>query len=90
MKNDKQYLDGNAAGGVLGQIFAVEMTTAQVVCAGCGRIHILAETAVYATAMGTIIRCPACADVLIRVARGPQRFWVDFCGIRQLQVRAIE
>jgi ribosomal protein S27E len=90
MTNDEQHLDGNAAGGVLGQIFAVEMTTAQVVCAGCGRTHILAETAVYATAMGTIIRCPACGDALLRVAHGPRRFWVDFCGIRLMQVQAIE
>jgi len=31
MTNEEQHLDGNAAGGVLGQIFAFEMTTAEVI-----------------------------------------------------------
>jgi hypothetical protein len=35
MTNDEQRLDGNAAGGVLGQIFAFEMTTAEVICCVC-------------------------------------------------------
>ncbi len=90
MTSDEQHLDGNAAGGVLGQIFAVEITTAQITCAGCGRDGILAETDVYATAMGTIIRCPGCGDALIRVAHGPQRYWVDFSGMRLLQLAATE
>ena len=38
MTSDDQHLDGNAAGGVLGQIFAFEMTTAEAICAHCDAV----------------------------------------------------
>jgi hypothetical protein len=90
MAIDEQVLDGNAAGGVLGQIFAFEMTTAQITCANCSSGWPVGATAVYASAMGTIIRCPGCGEALIRVANGPQRYSVDFSGTRLLQLRDIE
>ncbi len=55
MTSDEQHLDGNAAGGVLGQIFAFEMTTAEVICAHCDTVSPIGEAMVYATAMGTIV-----------------------------------
>jgi hypothetical protein len=87
MSSDEQRLDGNAAGGVLGQIFTLEMTTAEAICASCDKVGTIAEAAVYATAMGTIIRCAGCGEALVRIANGPERFWVDFSGIRLLQVQ---
>jgi hypothetical protein len=90
MTIDQQRLDGNAAGGVLGQIFAFEMTTAEVICAHCDAIGPIGAAMVYATAMGTIIRCPGCCETLIRVAHGPQRLWVDFSGTRLMQLRTGE
>ena len=90
MTSDEQHLDGNAAGGVLGQIFALEMTTAEVICANCDAIGPIGAAAVYATAMGTIVRCPGCGEALIRVAHGPQRFWVDFSGTRLLQLSVVQ
>src|SRR5215470_8202318 len=65
--------DGNAAGGVLGQIFAFEMTTTEVICAHCDVVGPIGAAMVYATAMGTIIRCPRCREALMRIAHGPQR-----------------
>jgi Family of unknown function (DUF6510) len=35
---DENRLDGNAAGGLLGEIFPYEMTTAQVTCSSCGSL----------------------------------------------------
>ena len=90
MTTDDRRLDGNAAGGVLGQIFALEMTTAEVTCANCDKSGPIGAALVYASAIGTIIRCPGCGEALIRVAHGPQRYWVDFTGIRMMQVRADE
>ena len=87
---DQQRLDGNAAGGVLGQIFAFEMTSAEVICAHCDAVGPIGAASVYATAMGTIIRCPGCGETLIRVAHGPQRLWVDFSGTRLMQLRGVE
>ena len=90
MTIDEQQLDGNAAGGVLGQIFAFEMTTAEVICAHCDAVGPIGAAVVFATAMGTIIRCRGCGETLIRVAHGPQRFWVDFSGTRLLQLSAAQ
>jgi Zn finger protein HypA/HybF involved in hydrogenase expression len=90
MTSDEQQLDGNAAGGVLGQIFAFEMTTAEVICANCDTVGPIGTAVVYATAMGTIIRCPGCGEALIRIAQGLQRYWVDFSDTRLLQLAAAE
>jgi hypothetical protein len=88
MTIDKQHLDGNAAGGVLGQIFAFEMTSAEVICAHCDSASPIGAAVVYATAMGTIVRCAGCGEALIRIAHGPQCFWVDFSGTRLMQLVA--
>ena len=90
MISDEQQLDGNAAGGVLGQIFAFEMTTAEVICAHCDAVEPIGAAMVYMTGMGTIIRCRGCGEVLMRIANGPQRYWIDFSGTRLLQLREIE
>jgi hypothetical protein len=90
MTIDRQRLDGNAAGGVLGQIFAFEMTTAEVICAYCDAVEPIGAAMVYATSMGTIIRCPGCGETLMRIAHGPQRYWIDFSGTRLLQLEGPE
>ncbi len=90
MSTDDRHLDGNAAGGVLSQIFALEMTTAEVSCATCDTVGPLGAALVYGMVMGTIIRCSGCGEALIRVAHGPQRYWVDFSGIRLMQLRTDE
>lgn len=86
MTLEEQHLDGNAAGGLLGQVFAFDMTAARITCAGCGRDGVVAETPVYASAMGTVVRCPGCGDVLLRVAQSPDRVWFDFGGTGRLVV----
>lgn len=90
MTNDEQQLDGNAAGGILGQIFAFEMTTAEVICAHCGAVEAIGASIVYVTAMGTIIRCRGCGEALIRIANGPQRYWIDFSGTYLLQLGGLK
>jgi Zn finger protein HypA/HybF involved in hydrogenase expression len=90
MSGDEQHLDGNAAGGVLEQIFALEMTTVQVICANCNTVGLIGAALVYATAMGTIIRCPGCGKTMMRIAHGPQRYWVDFSGTRLMQLAMTE
>ena len=90
MTSDEQHLDGNAAGGVLGQIFAVEMTMAEVTCSNCSAVGPIGAALIYAMAMGMIIRCPGCGEALIRIAHGPQRLWIDFSGTRLMQLAATE
>jgi Zn finger protein HypA/HybF involved in hydrogenase expression len=82
---DENRLDGNAAGGLLGEIFAFEMTSAQAACAGCGAVWRVGQTMVYAHELGTIVRCANCDNAMIRVGRGPGRYLLDMRGVRYLQ-----
>jgi hypothetical protein len=43
---------------------------------------------VYASPMGTVVRCPGCDAVLIRVARTGQRYWLDMRGAQSVQIAA--
>jgi hypothetical protein len=80
-------LDGNAAGGILGVLFPVDMTLAQATCAGCGVTHAIGAVTVYVHGMGMVLRCPACDTVLMRISHGEERYWLDLRGIRVLQLR---
>ena len=81
-------LDGNASAGTLQTIFPFEMTEVTVTCTSCGASNMIAETAVYMTGMGTIVRCPSCDQALIRVARAKGRSFLDLRGVRVLQFHA--
>ena len=78
--------DGNAAGGILQEIFPFEMTLAQSTCSGCRAVNAIGELAVYSHGMGTILRCPSCDTVLMRVAQIEGRYWLDMRGVRVLQI----
>ena len=79
-------LDGNAAAGMLQEIFPFEMTTVEATCAGCSQINVVGALMVYKHGMGTIVRCPSCDTALIRVAKTRGRYWLDVRGVRVLQI----
>lgn len=80
-------LDGNAVGGLLAEVFAVEMTTAVGTCASCGAVSAVGELRVYMHAPGVVIRCPRCESVLMRVVRSSGRMWLDLRGLQSLELR---
>jgi hypothetical protein len=75
-------LDGNAAAGLLSEVFVPEVTTARATCANCGTIRALGALLVYAHGMGTVMRCPSCDAVVMRVARTRTQLWLDPTGAR--------
>ena len=81
-------LDGNAAAGTLQEIFPFDMTLVQATCAGCGTTNALGAVAAYMHGMGTVVRCPSCESVLIRVTHAKGRYWLDMRGVRVLQISA--
>ena len=82
-------LDGNAIGGLLREIFTMEMTTAETTCAGCGAVSVVGRVDVYVNAPGVVVRCPSCEQVLMRIVRGSRgRCWVDLSGTRCLELVA--
>jgi Family of unknown function (DUF6510) len=75
-------LDGNAAAGILSEVFAPDTTTARATCANCGTVRALGALLVYAQGMGTVMRCPSCDAVVLRVARTRTRLWLDAMGAK--------
>lgn len=80
-------LDGNAAAGILQEIFPFEMTLAHVTCVGCDTNHVIGATAAYIHGMGTIVRCARCENVLIRIVHTRGRYLLDMRGVRVLQIK---
>jgi hypothetical protein len=81
-------LDGNAAAGILQEIFPFEMTSVQATCTGCGLTGTVGTLTVYMNSMGTIVRCPDCDTVLMRVVHAKGQYWLDMRGVRVLQISA--
>jgi hypothetical protein len=80
------FLDGNVVAGLLGEVFAVDVTAAVGQCQGCGAVAVLAETRVYVDAPGSVVRCAGCDSVLMRVVTAPDRTWLDLRGLSYLQL----
>jgi ribosomal protein S27E len=74
------HLDGNAAAGLLAEVFTVDATTASVTCAGCGASGPLGAAMAYVSDMGTVVRCATCAEILIRGAEIRDRVVLDMRG----------
>ena len=81
-------LDGNAAGGMLSELFAFDVTTARATCDGCGTTVELAEARVFGGTMGVIFRCTHCQSVVARFVKTPRGYWLDMQGTRSLFVPA--
>lgn len=79
-------LDGNAAAGVLADIFGVEMTVSWTVCASCGDHHAVGRLTAYMHGMGLVLRCPSCGNVQIKIGTVPQSYRIDLRGVRTLEL----
>jgi len=85
---DSLRLDGNAAAGLLSEIFAPDLTAGLAKCAGCGTTRAVGALHVYSHGMGMIVRCPGCDGVVLRVARTPTRLWLDARGAVSIVISA--
>jgi hypothetical protein len=77
---DVLRVDGNAAGGMLGELFSTDMTAARARCGSCGSTSIVGALLVYAHGMGMVARCPGCTAVIMRMARTPTHIWFEATG----------
>jgi hypothetical protein len=85
-----QALDGNAAAGLLRELFALDVTVARFTCAECGAVGEIGAARVYGGTMGAILRCTGCDGVILRLVRTPAGLWLDMQGTRRLLVPADE
>ncbi|WP_448612556.1 DUF6510 family protein [Modestobacter sp. URMC 112] len=82
-------LDGNAAGGLLAEVLAVEATTAVSTCASCGLPSALGEHLLYADAPALVLRCPGCMQVVLRCASDESGLRLEMSGVRLLAVPSV-
>lgn len=79
-------LDGNAAAGLLMEIFGREMTDSITICNTCRAQHPLGRLHVYAHGMGTVMRCPNCGTMQMKVVQIRGRYFVEARGVRTLKL----
>jgi Family of unknown function (DUF6510) len=81
-------LDGNVAGGMLREVFALEVTAARGRCGACGAEAFLAEARAYVDAPGLVLRCASCDNALLVLVRSDGRAWLGVQGLTWLELRA--
>lgn len=86
MQTEDMRLDGNAAGGMLREIFATDVTAAFARCAGCGAVAPMGALLEYGQAMGIVLRCPKCESAVVRITRTPGWIRMDASGISFLMI----
>ena len=84
--NNYDYLDGNAAGGELSKIFAMDVTAAEGQCAHCGATKRFAEAHLYMQGPGVVARCAVCEHLLLRYVNVRQRVFLDVRGMTYLSL----
>jgi len=88
MPDNDLRLDGNAAGGLLNEIFPFEMTAAETTCANCGMVKLVGELMLYWHGMGTVLRCAGCDTALMRITHIRGRYRLDLSGMSCLLIDA--
>jgi len=80
-------LDGNAAAGLLSQVFRPEATNAVARCGACGAEGPVGTLMVYGHGMGVIFHCPRCEHLMIRIAHMREEVVLDMRGADFLRLR---
>ena len=85
-ENDNLVLDGNAVAGLLQAVFGREMTASPAECANCGKVAELGAALAFTQAPGTVLRCPACKEVMLRIVETPKGIIIEARGTARLEV----
>jgi hypothetical protein len=85
MSEDARWMDGNALGGLLQELFGAEMTGAPHKCQSCGTERPVGAHRVYLGA-GTVLRCPVCDQIALVAAALPDRHVVHLTGAWRLEM----
>jgi hypothetical protein len=75
----EMHTDGNGAAGLLQQVFAAEVTSAERICQSCRAQRPIGAHRSYAGA-GTVLRCPECGDLAATVVEREAGYTVSVRG----------
>lgn len=82
-------LDGNAAAGLLNDVFVPEFTRARGACASCGAVGEMGAQHLYMASLspGAVLRCASCSAVLMVVVHAGGRFRLALQGLVWLELQ---
>ena len=83
-------LDGNAAAGVLREVFVDDLSGARGQCAACGAIAEMGAQHLYMQPLspGAVLRCRSCANVLLVFVQNRERYRFSLQGLKWLEIQA--
>jgi phage FluMu protein Com len=82
---DEAMLDGNALAGTLASVFGADVTAIPGRCAHCGTVSMVGTLRAYVRAPGAVLRCPVCAQVVMRLVETETATYVDLRGVAYLR-----
>jgi hypothetical protein len=85
--NRELMLDANATAGLLYEIFGAEMTASPTECAHCGREGEIGELLAFVQGPGTVLRCSACENIVLRIVQTPGAIYLDARGAVYLRLK---
>jgi hypothetical protein len=78
-------VDGNGIAGMLAAVFGRDVTAMEERCVHCGTLSVVGTLRVYPRGPGVVVRCPACAEVVLRIVETPSGTRVDLSGATHLR-----
>jgi hypothetical protein len=78
-------VDANGLAGLLEQVFGRDVTAMEERCAHCGTVSVVGTLRVYMRGPGIVVRCPACAEVVLRIVQTPAGMRLDLSGATHLR-----
>jgi len=85
-ESENLVLDGNAVAGLLQAVFGREMTASMAECANCGNLAELGALMAFTQAPGTVLRCPACKEVMLRIVETPKGLIIEARGTAHFEM----
>jgi hypothetical protein len=88
MDETQLRLDGNAAAGLMREVFVRDMTAARGACASCGNVAAMGSQHLYMSALapGAVLRCSRCQAVLLVLVHARGRYRLGMRGVTWLEL----
>ena len=87
--NHELMLDGNAAAGLLQEIFGAEMTATPTECAHCGNLAEIGTLLAFTHGADFVLRCSGCQQIVLRIVQTPEFYYIDARGAVYLRLRRL-
>ena len=81
-------LDGNAAAGIMRDMFVHDVTAARGACASCGNVAQMGSQHLYMFPLspGAVLRCTVCQGVLMVCVHTEGRYRLGMTGLKWLEI----